>query len=222
MATRTQLRAWLRRRLQETTADQWTDSVLNDYLNEGLHFVQQEIEKIDPEAFMYEDSANIVASQRTYAWPANMKREVKVKVKMTSTATSYTTLERVGIRKVDNPDIGPVSDQVNTYAHYGRYLKLQATPAENVTKGLWLQYIPTLVMGADADVPVIPVDLHMGIVLAAQLTAFGDASGTTDKEQVRQELADVIVRLPLHYVKSGAEPDKIVVSDHYRVEPGDM
>ena len=216
--TRVQQRTWLRRRLNETTADQWSDVSLNDYLNEGLHFMQQEIEKIDPEAFVYEDSANIVADQRKYAWPANMKREVVLEAKFTAAATEYTKLSRVGLRKCDNPDTG----QEYTYAHHGRYLKLQATPTVAVPAGLWLTYVPTLSMGDDADVPDIPVDVHMGIVLMAQLVAFGDSSGTADKEEVRKELADVILRLPMHYLKSGAEPDKFVVSSHYRMEPGDM
>jgi len=217
MATRIQLRTWLRRRLQETTPDQWSNSDLNDYLNEGLHWMQQEIEKIDLEAFIYEDSTGIVSGQRKYALPLNLKRIVKLKAKMTSSASDYTTLSRVGSRKCDSPD----ESQYNTYAYHGRYLKLQATPTENVTKGLWLEYVPILSMGSDADIPPIPVDLHIGIVFQAQLIAYGDASGSTDKETVRQELADVMLRLPLHYTKVGDEPDRFTVADHYKYEPSD-
>jgi hypothetical protein len=212
------MRTWLRRRLNETTADQWSDSVLNDYLNQGLHFMQQEIEKLNPEAFLYEDSANLVSAQRKYAWPTNMKREMKVKVMMTTAATEYTVLERVGNRKCDDPD----DDQEFTYSHHGRYLKLQATPTMNVTDGLWVEYVPTLTMGADGDVPIIPNDLHIGIVLMAQLIAFGDSSGSADKEEVKRELADVILRLPTHYRDTGAEPHRFSVATHYRMEPGDM
>jgi hypothetical protein len=211
------MRTWLRRRLNETTPDQWADSALNDYLNEGLRFMQQEIERMEPEAFIYEDSANLVSGQREYAWPVNMKREVTVGTKWNSSATAYTDVGRVGNRKADNPD-----NTENEYAHKGRYLKFSHTPTENVTKGIWLEYIPILSMGDDADVPDIPIDLHMGIVLSAQLTAFGDSSGSTDKQEVRAELADVMLRLPNHYKRIGGEPDKMTVSPHYRTEPGDM
>jgi hypothetical protein len=222
MATRVIMRTWLRRRLQETTADQWSDATLNYYLNEGLHFMQQEIEKLEPEAFIYEDTANIVSAQRLYAWPSNMKREVEVKVKVTSTATEYTILKRRDRRTVNNPLVGTQSTQANTYAHQGRYLLLQATPTANVTDGIWLTYVPVLEMGADSDVPNIPVDIHIGIVLAAQLYAFGDSSGSSDKQEVKGELADVIIRLPMHYSVSGGEPPHFRVSDHYKSEPSDM
>lgn len=223
------MRDWLRRRLNETTPDQWTNADLNTYLNEGLRFMQQTIESIDNEAFVYIDTTPCIADQQAYAWPTNMKREMQVEIKYNTSQTDYTILVRRGYRRVKSPDGGwvdlwsgeGVSAQANTYAHRGRYLYLQTAPTENVTAGIRLTYVPILSMGADSDVPDLPIDLHMGVVLKAQLVAFGDASGAIDKESVTKELGEILALLPTHYDKTGGEPNHFEVSSHVKFDIGD-
>ena len=61
--TRVQMRNMLRRRLQEDDGieEQWTDSQLNDYLNQGLQFMEAEILKYQPEAFTQIDKTDLYA-----------------------------------------------------------------------------------------------------------------------------------------------------------------
>ena len=216
MATRAQLRAWLRRRLQETTPAQWTDSTLNSYLNEGLYFMQQEIEKIEPEAFVYVDTANTVADQDLYAMPTNMKSDLELEYKAAS-SSEYATVPKRDRRFTRENTTGLVY-----YAHQGRYFLIRPVPSNSVSAGLRLTYVPILTMGSDSDVPILNIDLHMGIVLAAQLTALGDVDESTGKEAVRTELAQMILRIPLHYQKTSAEPDRFSVDDNVKLYPTEL
>src|SRR5688500_16498133 len=91
--TRTTMRSMLRRRLQEATADQWSDANLNDLLEVALHLVQKEVMKVRGDAFMVEDSAALVANQEFYQLPSGFWYELVVKFRA-STSAAYGTLKR--------------------------------------------------------------------------------------------------------------------------------
>ncbi len=215
MATRSQMRTWLRRRLNETTPDQWSNSALNDYLNEGLKMIQSEIEKVDDEAFVYEDTADTITSTQIYPMPVNLKRLLKLGYKSTSSASSFTELNQItNWRKIADPDAGQ-SDLV--YAMYGRYIYIKPSPASAVSAGLKVWYVPVLAMGADADVPDVVLDLHMAIVLAAQLIAFGDSSGATARVEVQEDLSFQLKAISTNYNRNSGGIDVFTVSEHIKL-----
>jgi hypothetical protein len=210
MATRAQLRTWLRRRLQEATPAQWTEAALNDYLNEGLRNVQQHIEKVDPEAFIYIDAADTVASEDLYPFPVNMKSIVLLEYK-TSSGAEYAKLPQRTRRQVRADLASNRTSASPSYALQGRYFKIAPAPTAAVTDGIQLTYVPALAMGSDSDVPELPVDLHLGIVLSAQLIALGDTAEATDKRAVREELAAVLLSIPIHYRVSNDDAELLAV-----------
>lgn len=214
MATRAQMREWLRRRLNETTADQWSDSALNDYLNQGLVMVQDEIEKVDDEAFVYEDVANTVVAQQKYPFPTNMKKVLKLEYKASSSA-DYVELDQISSwRKIEDPDINQAT---LVYAMYGRYLYIKPEPTVAVTQGLRLTYVPVLAMGSDSDVPDVVSDLHIAIVLFAQLVAFGDSSGATARTEVKEDLLYHLNRIATTYGRNSGGAEQFTVADHVKL-----
>ncbi len=207
--TRVQLRTMLRRQLQEVTAAKWTDAVLNSYLNLGLQFVQRRIMAINPEFVIYTDLTNVVSAQSNYPKPIGTKFDCNVYYKSSTTATKFTKLKRIpylDIAEFLTAGVSP-TNLTSAYAIKGRFLVIWPTPTANVTNGLKLESVPTLSMGADADVPYdIVTDLHEAIVYRAGMIALRDTDEPGDL--FTAELKAALDDLPLYYRVSAA-PDHI-------------
>lgn len=209
MATRGSMRTHLRRRLQEVSPAQWSDSALNDYLNVALQWVQQEVEAIDPEAVLYVDTADLVKGQAEYALPTNCKTPRRVRVKLDS-GGDYVDIEERPLQETFGDwytNMGTTNRpaSMTVWALQGRFIKLDPTPGQSVTDGLELTYVPALTMGDDADVPEIDVDLHYGIVLMAQVIALADVDDSSARESALKEYALFAGRLQRHYYRSLAQ-----------------
>lgn len=67
-------------------------------------------------------------------------------------------------------------------------------------------------MGADTDVPDLPLNLHKGIVYAARMDALGDTDEDIDPQTLdtlSKKLSIILDRIPLYYTQSNAEPDVV-------------
>lgn len=202
--TRSDMRAMLRRRLQEdsTVAAQWTDATLNDLLNLGLLYMQKKIMAVDPCFVIYTATTNLVADQAAYAKPANFIFEMTVKTRSTPTADWDDSDAR---EYLEYYEIATNEDDNETgYSIKGRFIVLNPAPGSNVTNGLQIEYVPSLSMAVDTDVPDITTMLHEGIVYRAQHIALGD----TDQDQTNaaKDLEAVVADIPLWYMKTSAPP----------------
>ena len=202
MSTRSQLKSMLQRRLQDTGNAQWSDSTLNLYLNMGLQFMQKEILKVDPMAFIYEDTANIVSGTTHYPMPSNSMFEVGVYTREVA-GGEYGWLDYIELPGIQAG--GPANWQSNPfskgYSRAGRYLVLHPEPALSITAGISLEYVPWLTMGADTDVPEIDTGLQEGIVFRAEEIALGDTAQEAVKAM--EDLAQVMVSIPQYYRRRG-------------------
>jgi hypothetical protein len=199
---------WLRRRLQEVSAAQWTDAVLQDYINEGYRELGDAIKGVDPEWLVYQDSHDIVASQGRYKYPTNMDTLLEVWYRDSATS-DYERLDFRRRRSQDN-DGSAVTDV--SYSTKGRYILVRPTPSSSITKGLRIDYVPVPSLGEDSAVPDLPAGLHRAIVFAAQLLALGDTSEATDKAAVREELDRFLVRAQQFY-DSNRDEDEFLTPD---------
>ena len=103
----------------------------------------------------------------------------------------------------------------------GRYLKISPIPDADSDEGIKLIYVPILSMSSDAEVPPIPVSLHFGIVMAAQLVAYGDTAEVSDKEAVTKEL-DRFIGLNVVEHESNADGDEFLTfSSNLRITAAD-
>ena len=202
MSTRAQLRNMLKRRLQDTGNAQWTNAVLNDYLNHGLQYMQKRILEVDPMAFVYTDTATLTVDVADYPMPANSMWEVGVFTKATATA-DYAWLDRI-----ERPWLqagGSTNWEANPfsagYARKGRYLVIHPTPTATIAAGLKLEYVPWLTMAADTDVPEVDVGLQEGIVYRAEEIALGDTAQEAVK--AKEDLAQIVTDISRYYRRSG-------------------
>lgn len=198
--TRGEMRTLLRKRIQEVSADQWTDSDLNSLLNVALSRIQTLVMKVHPDAFLYRYYRNIEANNEFYGWPAGLLFVVSVETK-TSASGSYK--RRRPMKYVDTLDT-PASSAEPRYARVADFLVHSPTPTENISQGIRIWGVPTLTMAADSDVPAVVLPLHIAAVYWAQVFAVGETKEVI--KVVKEELAAIISDIPQWYHVSGDEP----------------
>ena len=66
------LRARTRRYLDETTADRWTDTAVDAYVNEGIRFAQSEIDMANPDYFLRESTFTAAGGTSEAAFPSTI------------------------------------------------------------------------------------------------------------------------------------------------------
>lgn len=200
---RAAIRTFQRRIIMEETEDQFSDSILNDYINFAYQWVEEQVLEVDGTAFVYIDTADIVKDQRYYAKPANLLTELYLEYSETPTVeTSWKQLEYTTLTLMKNPSLSrychpeeAITTEVSKYTHVGGWYYLGWTPPANLTDGLQLIYVPSLVMGDDADTPELHTKLHYAVVLAAAIFALGETPEDTGKLQgMLKGLTDQIPR----------------------------
>jgi hypothetical protein len=196
----------LRRRLQEVTAAQWSDAVLNAHLNSGLSYMEDKILAIDPYAFVYTDTTPTAASQSDYAKPLGFRYEVALFLSTDGGTTYSKPLELRPLyemqESIDSAGNEIATTGLNsdvTFAHKGRFFRLFPTPSQ--VGVLKLEWVPTLTMGSDSDVPDLALGLHDGIVFRAEMLALGETS--QEAQLAAAELEIILKALPMHYRASG-------------------
>lgn len=202
MATRVQLRTMLQRRLQDTENAQWTNAVLNEYLNYGYQYMEKRILEVDPMSFIYTDTAALTVDVSDYPMPSNSMWEVGVYIRGT-VGGAYAWLDKIELPWIQaggsaNWDVNPFT---SGYGRRGRYLVIHPTPSGTIAAGLKLEFVPWLTMGSDTDVPELDVGLHDGIVYRAEEIALGDTAQESVK--AREDLAQVVTDISRYYRRSG-------------------
>lgn len=185
------MRTLLRRRINEVTADNWTDGDLNDVLNLGLHKVQQRISMVDPEAIVHIARAPIVLNEEFVAKPQGFWYEKDVRLLDVSTG------KYVSVQPLDYYLAKDVSTGDTVYSHVGRHFALHPIPDASVSAGLEILFVPTLDMAADTDVPDVNLGLHETVVKAAQLLLMPE-TGEPYKD-LKEALEADLLEIPLHY-----------------------
>ena len=207
--TRDAMRALLRRRLNETTADNWTDDNLNGLLLEGLRRMETMILRVNPEAFLTSCITDLVQDQSYYLKPTGILYEVRVETKTDVSAE---------FKKIEKGDFDSVADvaelestgsgrQAMRYAHYGKEFFLGPAPSSSVSGGLRVHFVPSISMANDDDVPQLAIPLHLGIVLYAHMLAIGETG--EGREAILSDLKEILADIPAYYRKSGGRPDNL-------------
>lgn len=208
--TRSTIRTRLRRRVNDVQADTWSNSELNDIINDAIHDMHQAIMALDKEAILYTWRANLVADQNDYSLPSGMQFETAVRI-LDSASGDYLPIPRWSRRDAEKVQLGDLTvpdGAAHVYAVSGGGLYLGAAPAANLTDGLEITGVPTLDLGADTDVPELPISMHQIIVYHAELIL--KPEGNDDTKQAEQAIARWRESLPTFYRKSGA-PDSMQV-----------
>ena len=187
--TRATIRTLLRRRLNETVADNWDDSTLNTLIDLAYALVQKQVRKVDPEALLFWDYRNTVAGTNWYEKPSGTRGPVEIGLKKLSTDTDWLPLKRRPYYIARNwTSIDDIS-----YCHRGRYIGIFPAPTISVTNGLQFIHAPTDTIPTDTDVPKIEETLQYGVVLWASLLAKGESpeADTKDAAELQRILGDI-------------------------------
>lgn len=201
---RAAMRVILRRRLGDTSSDQWTDSILNESLNTALFLVQREIMKVAPLFVLNRASYDIVSGTELYPKPNGFLMETEVGYLDSAASLSYRPLlirdYYVGRDSLSSEEI--------TYSHWGNYFAIHPLPSTSTSAGIRLDYVPTLEMGSDTVSPVeIPLGLHLAIVYWAQLILIGETADSLD--QTAKALQSFLADIPMYFSQSGSRPQQL-------------
>lgn len=190
--TRATIRELLRRRLNEVTADNWSDSTLNTFIDLAYALVTKQVRKIDPEAMLAWDYRNTVVGTNFYEKPSGTRGPVEVGLKATSADTDWTPLVRKPYWIARD-----WTDGDTVYCHRGAYIGIFPAPTTAVVNGLQFIHAPVDTMAVDVDVPKLETTLHYAIVLWAALIAKGESPESDTKDAV--ELQRIIGDIPQDY-----------------------
>lgn len=192
--TRATIRELLRRRLNETVEDRWSDSILNTIIDLAYALVLKQIRKVDPEALLFWDYRNTVVGTNWYEKPSGTRGPVEVGFKPTTAATDWTPLTRKPYYIAR--DWTRADETV--YCHRGTYVGIFPAPSVAVTQGIQFLHAPTDSLAVDTDVPKVEQTLHYAIVLWAALIAKGESPEAVDSKDA-VELQRIIGDIPTDY-----------------------
>jgi hypothetical protein len=203
------MRQMLRRRIQEDQGyeEQWTDANLNTYLNLGLQFMETEVLKYMPEAYMQIDQCDLYDADNGLAPVPVGCISVKEVWRYDADANgNYKKSEKRSNFWIDTyeSDVGLTTDDnvTEVWAPFGRWIRYwPQNGTTTVTNGMRIKYVPVLTMGADSDVPDLHLNLHEGAVYRAQQIALADTDETTSPEvmdSLNKNLAIVVGRIPAY------------------------
>lgn len=185
------MREILRRRLNESSADFWSDSALNTLLETAAYDVQCQLLVFNPLCLLNWMTTPITHDVQFYAKPVGFWWEYEFGVKLTAAATAYSYYDSpLPYKRLrDTQEAG--------YAHVGRHFYLSPKPAEDVAAGIQLLYTPLLSMSDDTSVPDISPAYHMAILVKAHLLTFPETAESPLQAAVMDEWKKETEKFPL-------------------------
>jgi hypothetical protein len=205
---RSTIRTLLRRNIQETAEDNWSDTVLNELINVAYGLVRKEVRRVDREALVAWDLADIVSGTQFYEKPSGTWGPLEINL--------LDGGEYKPIRRVDYDLTRPNTFSSNSFAptfsntvwfHRGKYIGLYPIPTESITDGIQFVHSNAEMLADDNDVPSIHVDLHYAIVLWATILAKGETK--EDLQSVRASLQAILGDIGLYYGRDESEMEAI-------------
>lgn len=199
------MRRILRRRKNDADAVTWSDDDLNEVLAFGLYSLQNEIMKVDPHFVVSRATAQLTDGQRRYPKPEGMWLEISLGIADTAEPTGY--------RYLDRKDYGAVlrrrSGEDPIYSHYGDYFEIAPEPATTIAAGLEVNYVPTLTMALDTDVPRCHIALQPAVVFWADLFLGGESK--EDPARTEGMLNRLVNMIPQFYYRHGQKAEQFQV-----------
>lgn len=190
---RSTIRSTLRRRLNDVPGDQWSDSLLNDYIDLAYALLLKQVRKVDPEALVFWETRATVVGTSWYEKPAGTRGVIEIGLKAHSTDTNWEPLPRRPYYIArDNTNVEEV-----VYCHRGQYIGIFPAPTVVIADGIQFLHAPTDTLAIDSDVPKLESTTHLGIVCWAALIARGESPEADNKDA--GELARILADIPLDY-----------------------
>lgn len=216
--TRGQIRSLLRKRIQEDTADQWSDTDLNLLIELALQDLEREVLAQRGDAFTRISTAPWTEAKTRYLLPAGNLRILSVEVR-TSTSAAYKKIRPRRSSAILEANSTGTTTAVNlntVYSVFGKWLEINPAPDTTVDAGIRIRWVPSLVMDDDSVVSEIELPLHEAIVYGAKEKAFEE---TEEEAKDAREKKEVIYgSIPRYYRRMDESADVIEIAgiDTYR------
>jgi hypothetical protein len=189
----------LRRRIQEVTADNWTDADLITLINLACRDAEIEVLIRDKKAFITVSTANLVVDASRYPLPAGFVRAHRVEIKDDSAAAGYKPISKIRDYDTYSESGDSVVDEANPrYAILGDWLKIIPTPNSAVTAGIRLTWVHTVSISDENDILPILLLMHDAIVHRAKILALHETEETAQDSAA--EWTRAIDRLQQYYM----------------------
>ena len=195
------MRGILRRRVNERTANKWSDAELDELLNEALKLIQKRYATVDPNVYIEVYTwtlsyAGQVANSGFWELPAGTWRVLEIS-RLDTTSGKYVSLEtrHFDVTRGDLvTGLGGDYPSGLIYSRIGRFLHfapLLTSSSPSVT--LRIIIVGTAAMTDPNDVPPIPLPLHYAIILQAQILAWGESHEDSKPvvEELERQLGDI-------------------------------
>lgn len=207
-----QIRAAVRRRIQEVTPYLYTDGELKTIINTGLEEIHSRVRETQPEAVVHTAVLDTIAGFTLYPKPIGMIQELELSL-LTPTASGYLPMDRrthEWQRSVEQQNrrtgySSPPAQSLHQYSHFGRFFRIYPATPTSVVSGLLCTYVPTLTMDEDTDVPQLPYFLHQAVVLRAKLIVCEEVGEDAGADEARLE--KILARIPTDYSIKGGDND---------------
>jgi hypothetical protein len=180
------------------------DEDLIPLLNEGARYVAKKLSAINRRINVVRDFADI--NEGIWRYPAPEDFLFDIELWYGDPYSTPPTATRARAEKLDHvmPNLGK-----RGYYMDGMWITLTFVPPQTIVGGLFLLHCAALSMIDMGDIPAIPQDLHMAIVVAAERYAVPQV-GEAGKQQL-VELQDLLGDLAAYYKKENAETPHLIV-----------
>jgi len=195
------LKSHFQRRLQDTGADEFSSSVVDELLAVGMSKLQAFIHDINPAAFISTNTFATVAGTDTYAKQTSSMRVIRVEILKTS--GGYLKVpQRNFMELIDETDSGFAEDTLSV-ADLGTKWLMRPTPDAIRTIRVW--YVPILTDSTawDAVATQIPPAIQFLAADLALLEALAETS--EDAGPVRARINEGLALIPSLYGRTNEQ-----------------
>lgn len=207
---RSTMRTWLERR----TDGAWTDSQMNDVLNQACLTVAQFVTSADPDYLIRIRRQNLEASVAYYPRPVDGRHVDSVWLKDSASA-SYKPLRKVTRLFILNRyRYSGVSNGGETvWARFGRYIQIDPAPSASLADGLQIVEAFNPTMSEDGSEPPLPLDLHQAVMNRAHRLLLPETADFLQlADALDKEYASMLSDWKTGYFET-AEPATIDIDD---------
>ena len=210
--TTSEIAADIRARLNESTADFWTDAQLLVWVNQRYHHLVEAVDRVFENYFITVTTTDSVDSQQEYSLPTDFKRmrRVEINFNVDDDNSVYQRafpieLDHVRLR-LGNESLGVTIQRNPIYYLQGDNIGFIPIPDEDGTAAIKLWYVAEQDdLEDDDDVPAIPTGYHYLIVIGACADALQKGKRDLDgasmyeamyqsgRDKMQEELEDRII-----------------------------
>ena len=208
MSQRSDIREDLGRWLQDAVGVQWSETILNRYINLALIETEKHILSVDPEAFKctYTAATTVpdTGKDNLYSYPAGTFAVHEIA--LSSDGESYVPLQRLSLRNIRDAQASGASN-TGFVPFDSHHFILWPSATTAVASALRTTVAPTLVMAADTQENPLPLAYEALMMLHAQRLALKDVGEPLD--DVKKEIREFEDKTPRFHL-TASEPAFIV------------